>query len=135
MIKKFIFDTNALISAHLLHSSVSRQAFDKARALGIIVSSSETLLEFETTFIRTKFDRYIPLSARMGNLGEFEEETILIPVNVIISECRDPKDDKFLELAVSANASCIITGDKDLLILHPFRDIPILNAVDFINNF
>ena len=59
-----------------------------------------------------------------------------------ITDCRDPKDNKFLELAVSANASCIITGDKDLLILNPclpnrqaFRSIPILNAVDFLNNF
>ena len=53
----------------------------------------------------------------------------------IITDCRDPKDNKFLELAVAANASCIITGDKDLLVLHPFRNIPILNAVDFINRF
>jgi len=42
---------------------------------------------------------------------------------------------KSLELAISAKASCLITGDKDLLILHPFRGIPILNAVDFINSF
>jgi predicted nucleic acid-binding protein len=52
-----------------------------------------------------------------------------------ITACRDSKDNKFLELAVAANASCIITGDKDLLALNPFRGIPILNAVDFMNNF
>ena len=55
-------------------------------------------------------------------------------ISETIIECRDPKDNKFLELAVCANATCI-TGDKDLLILHPFRNIPILNAVDFLNNF
>jgi len=49
--------------------------------------------------------------------------------------CCDPKDDKFLELAVAANASCLITGDKDLLALHPFRKISILNATDFIADF
>ena len=56
-------------------------------------------------------------------------------ISETINECRDPKDNKFLELAVSAKASCIITGDKDLLELHPFRGIPILNAADFLNNF
>lgn len=52
-----------------------------------------------------------------------------------ITDCRDPKNNKFLELAVAANASCIITGDEDLLILHPFRNIPILNASGFLHKF
>jgi len=46
---------------------------------------------------------------------------------------RDPKDDKFLNLAIDASASCIITGDKDLLILHPFENIPILLPSDILN--
>ena len=49
-----------------------------------------------------------------------------------IAECRDPKDDKFLELAVYGSASCLITGDEDLLVLHPFRGIPILSAAQFL---
>lgn len=47
-----------------------------------------------------------------------------------IDECRDPEDNQYLELAVSEDASCIITGDKDLLTLHPFRGIAIVNASD-----
>ena len=38
-------------------------------------------------------------------------------------------------VAIAANAACLITGDKDLLVLHPYRNVPILNAVDFINAF
>ena len=41
--------------------------------------------------------------------------------------CRDSKDNKFLELAVSDQATCVVTGDNDLLVLHPFREIPILS--------
>lgn len=48
---------------------------------------------------------------------------------------RDPKDDKFLELAKSAHADCIVTKDDDLLVLHPFDGIPILNVTDFLNRF
>ena len=59
--------------------------------------------------------------------------TLFTP-GLFITDCCDPKDNKFLELAVAANASCLITGDNDLLVLHPFRNIPILNATDFLNN-
>ena len=66
---------------------------------------------------------------------EFKRLAFFGEISETITECRDPNDDKFLELAVSTNASCIVTGDKDLLVLHPFRGIPILNAADFFNNF
>jgi len=71
----------------------------------------------------------------LGILIDFKLLAFFSETLEAITDCRDPEDNKFLELAVSANASCIITGDKDLLILHPFRNIPILNAVDFINNY
>ena len=41
-----------------------------------------------------------------------------------ITVCPDPKDDKFLSLAVSAKASAIVSGDDDLLVLHPFDKDP-----------
>jgi putative PIN family toxin of toxin-antitoxin system len=59
----------------------------------------------------------------------------ITPVSISIDICRDRKDNKFLELAVSAGATCIITGDKDLLVLNPFKGILILTAADFLNAF
>ena len=49
-----------------------------------------------------------------------------------ITACRDPKDDKFLEVAVSGRADVIVSGDQDLLVLHPFAGIPILPPVAFL---
>jgi putative PIN family toxin of toxin-antitoxin system len=49
-----------------------------------------------------------------------------------ISACRDPKDDKFLEVAVSGKADVIVSGDEDLLVLHPFAGIPILPPAAFL---
>ena len=49
-----------------------------------------------------------------------------------IAACRDPKDDKFLEVAVSGKADVIVSGDEDLLVLHPFAGIPILPPVAFL---
>lgn len=48
------------------------------------------------------------------------------------SVCRDPKDDKFLELAVNGNADYIVTGDRDLLVLNPFQNIAILSVSEFL---
>ncbi|MFY9557484.1 MAG: putative toxin-antitoxin system toxin component, PIN family [Blastocatellia bacterium] len=52
-----------------------------------------------------------------------------------ISDCRDKDDNKFLELAVCGNAQCIVSGDGDLLELHPFRGIRILQAQKFLDEF
>ena len=49
-----------------------------------------------------------------------------------IRACRDPKDNKFLEVAVSGEADVIVSGDEDLLVLNPFRRIPILPPADFL---
>lgn len=49
-----------------------------------------------------------------------------------ITACRDPKDDKFLEVAVAGKADVIVSGDEDLLVLHPFTGIPILPPGDFL---
>lgn len=49
-----------------------------------------------------------------------------------ITACRDPKDDKFLEAALIAQADCIVSGDADLLSLNPFEDIPILRPAEFL---
>ena len=50
-------------------------------------------------------------------------------------ECRDPDDDKLLETALIGKADCLVTGDGDLLVMSPFRHIPILQAVAFLESF
>jgi putative PIN family toxin of toxin-antitoxin system len=135
MIKLFVFDTNSLISANLLPGSVNRKAYNKALELGITVYSDATLAEFSGTFIRTKFDKYISTEKRLEEITAFEKRSQHISISVSITACRDPKDNKFLELAVEAGATCIITGDKDLLVLNPFQNIPILTAAEFMEKF
>jgi len=133
MIKRFVFDTNSLISANLLAGSVNRVAFNRAREIGIPVYSEATLAEFSETFIRKKFDKYLSIETGKADVAAFKETGLLIIVNNTINICRDPKDNKFLELAAEANADYIITGDKDLLVLHPYQGIKILTAADFLN--
>ena len=59
----------------------------------------------------------------------------MVIVTENIEACRDPKDDKFLELAVSGNADYIITGDDDLLELNPFQNVKIITSREFLEFF
>src|SRR5262249_34734893 len=56
----------------------------------------------------------------------------LVEITERIAASRDPTDDKFLELAINGLADLIVTGDTDLLVLNPFRDIPIVTAAAFV---
>ena len=131
----FVIDTNNLINAFLFEHSTPKLTYDKVKQVGEISATIETLDEFCDVFIRPKFDKYISFDKRLKLINEFSEIVVLHKTTETIEDCRDPKDNKFLELAVASNASCIIAGDKDLLILHPFRGIPILNAADFLEEF
>lgn len=135
MVETFVFDTNTLISAYILANSKNRQAYNQAFDTGLLVYSAATFDEFAETILRPKFEKYLAFEQRLAAIKEYRAKALLIHTNIPITDCRDPKDNKFLELAVAAGASCIVTGDKDLLVLNPFREISILNAADFLTTF
>jgi putative PIN family toxin of toxin-antitoxin system len=60
------------------------------------------------------------------------KNTLMFDIVETATECRDPRDNKFLALAASGKAKVIITGDNDLLTLHPWHEISILTPRQFI---
>lgn len=130
---RFVFDTNALISAALLKRSVPRQAFDKALDEGELLVSVETIDELNRVLRRADFAKYVTEDERMEFLAVLLREATLVEVTAHVGECRDPQDNKFLELAASGRAMCIVSGDQDLLVLHPFRGIPIVTPRGFLD--
>jgi uncharacterized protein len=131
----FVFDTNALISAHLKEGTTSALAFHKGLTEGIIAISDDTLREFATRFARKRFDKYISAADRAEAIIKLSRDCLLVNPSVAIKACRDPDDDMFLSLAVAIGAVCIITRDLDLLTLHPFRGIAIVSPFDFLKRF
>jgi putative PIN family toxin of toxin-antitoxin system len=121
-----VLDTNVLVSALLLPDSKPRQALDLVLRKGQILLSSATLAEIYEVLTRKKFHRYVDKEDIRRFLAALTRQAQWITPEVRITVCRDPKDDKFLELAVGGRATHIITGDSDLLALHPFQDIQIL---------
>jgi len=55
-----------------------------------------------------------------------------VEITSSIRACHDARDDKFLEVAVDGRAEMIVTGDQDLLALHPFQGIAILTPSDYL---
>ncbi len=131
--KRFVLDTNVIISAVLLPHSVPRQAFDKALARGVVLASVATLDELDEVLRRKKFDRYVVEEKRLQFLEVFIRDSSIVDVLDVVTDCRDPKDNKFLELAISGNATQLISGDPDLLVLSPFRGIPIITPQAFVS--
>jgi len=126
-----VFDNNVLVSAALL-DGIPRKAFDKALDNGRLLVSVAVMSELADVLHRPKFDKYVPYAERMLFLLSYLKVADLTRITETIAVCRDPRDNKLLELAVSGNAAFLITGDNDLLTLNPFRGIEILRPQDFL---
>jgi putative PIN family toxin of toxin-antitoxin system len=130
---RLVFDTNIIISALLFEGSKPSKAFNFGIVQEVILFSSSTLTELEEVLWRSKFDQYISHEDRKQLLSSFILHATPVEPDETITECRDSKDNKFLELGVCGRADFIISGDEDLLILNPFRNIQILTPSRFIN--
>jgi putative PIN family toxin of toxin-antitoxin system len=132
---RIVIDTNVIISALIFANSSSMNAFTIAKLRGTILLSKDVLLELTNVLNRSKFDRYITSEIREDFLTNLMLEAEIVTITEQITSCRDPKDNKFLELAISGYADYLLTGDQDLLILHPFRNIQIITVSNFLNYF
>lgn len=129
---KYVLDTNIIVSALLFKNSQPRQALDKARHLGIILMSQSIWQEIQEVLERPKFERYITLIERDLFLIWLSKSVEFVDIAKRIIACRDPKDDQILELAINGNAKLIVSGDQDLLVLHPFEGISIITVREFL---
>jgi uncharacterized protein len=124
-------DTNIGISYFLSPRSVPAAALKSLRGRYRVLGSLETITELQDVFMRDKFSK-IPRAKREALLASYIEALEILKPHITITACRHPPDDKFLSLAVSGNASLILTGDSDLLVLHPFRGIAIVNPAGYL---
>lgn len=130
--RRVIIDTNVLISFLLKSDSLPGQAVKHALFHDTPLFSEATEKELFRKLLNPKFDRYVSLETRMKFFGTLIHRSEMMYTHVTVSDCRDPDDNKFLELAVSGDADHIITGDKDLLELNPFRGVRIVTPREFL---
>ena len=132
---KFVIDTNVLVSGILIAESLPDRAFKKARTFGEILFSESTFEELQEILERPKFNKYVSFEIRSQFLTQLKFEAERIIILEKINVCRDPKDNKILEVGVNGNADYLITGDQDLLVLNPFQGIEIITVNEFLTRF
>ncbi|NET58251.1 MAG: putative toxin-antitoxin system toxin component, PIN family [Symploca sp. SIO2E6] len=112
-----VIGTNVFISAALSSKGTAYQAFAKAIHNFTVVQNDETYQEIADRIYKSKFDKYISEQRRKSFLSIIKNKCQFIEKISKITACRDPDDNKFLELAFDSKAEFLITGDKDLLSL------------------
>lgn len=130
--KRYVLDTNTIISAFLFNQSNPGCALQQVLKEVELLFSMEVAEELADMLRRKKFDRYATRRIRNDFLRALIRESTFMEITEKIQVCRDPKDNKFLELAASGRASYLITVNDDLLILHPFRKISIVSPSQFL---
>lgn len=129
---RYVFDTNVIVSALLFENGKPAQALRLALATSEVLLSLELLEELNDVLRRERFNRYITSEEREEFLEALVERAVLVEIIEKVQECRDPKDDKVLELALNGEAQYIISGDRDLLVLHPFRGVAVMKPDEFL---
>ena len=130
--RRIVVDTGVLVSAAIRPQSIPALALEKAYLLFDVCASQSTLAELRRVVLANKFEAYRPLASRVQFVQAFTERAKRFEVTISVTDCRDPKDNQFLELAETADAEMIISSDADLTSLHPWRGIPILPPSAFL---
>jgi putative PIN family toxin of toxin-antitoxin system len=127
---RLVIDTNLWISFLLTRDFVK---LDHLLSTGriILLISQELLEEMIEVAERPKFRKYFDLSELAELLINLQQKAELVQVHSQINICRDDKDNFLLSLAVDGAATHILTGDKDLLVLHPFGKVRVQTIADY----
>ena len=130
--RRIVIDTGVLVSAAIRPQSIPALALEKAWLLFDVCCSHSTLAELQRVLLADKFEAYRPQASRAQFVEAFTQRATRFEVTISATDCRDAKDNQFLELAETANAEMVLSSDADLTVPHPWRGIPILPPSAFL---
>lgn len=127
-----VFDASAVVSAALREDSVPEQALLRAEETDVFALSAEVEAEIASVLGRPRFAAAVPTARRMRILDILRGGAVWFIPSERVADCRDAKDNKYLELALASSAWAVVSGDADLLVLHPWRGVRILQPADYL---
>jgi len=127
---RLVVDTNIFVSAALKEASWPANTLRWIGKYGGLIKSEITEQEVIAVLQRPRLAPKIAPSF-LDQLRRVLAAAELVTITERVAACRDPDDDKFLELAINGHADVIVSGDDDLLVLDTFRGIPIITAAAF----
>ena len=129
---RVVIDTNIWIS-FLIGKTFSGLSEAIISGQVIVLFSNDLFSELIEVLNRPKFKKYFSASAIEELIALLYKKIELIEIINHFNDCRDPKDNFLLDLAVSGHANYLVTGDADLLILNPFQGVEIISYQAFQN--
>jgi putative PIN family toxin of toxin-antitoxin system len=132
--QRIVIDTNVYVSRFLRPDSIPGQAVARVWVEAQPLTSIAAWTDLQIVLSRPKFARYIQSNAIEPFLNHAWAISETVMISTAVRACRDPRDDKFLEIAVHGRADTIITGDGDLLALHLFQGIAILTPAAYLES-
>lgn len=127
---RVVVDTNVLLSAALSPNGVPSELVDWILREGALLFSEESFAELETRLWKPKFDRYLSIERRKQLLHDFNASAVWVSIPGVLNVqffSRDKNDDVLIRTAMAAEATRLISGDEDLLVLHPIEKLHIIS--------
>lgn len=131
---RVVLDASCIISAALKPNSIPEQALLLALREHSITLSVPVFNEMTEVLERPRMRRAVTAEERNQILTLLSSNAFWVVPHVAVTDCRDAKDNKYLELALAARAEVIVSGDADLLVLDPWRGVRILAPRDFLRS-
>jgi putative PIN family toxin of toxin-antitoxin system len=130
-----VIDTGVLVSGLIRPRGTTGEVLFALRdGKFTVLYSNETIMEIIDVLGRDKFRlKYHILTddiSALINLIRLRGEVVIPKQRV--ADCRDPKDDKFLDIALAGDADCLVSGDLDLVSMNPYRSVPIITPAEFL---
>lgn len=127
-----VFDVSSLVGAAIRRDGVPELALRRALRIDQIAVSEAIIAELLDVFARPRLQRFLDPELRDEVLSELHASGLFFVPSERVTDCRDPKDNKYLELAFAAAAATIVSSDDDLLVLHPWRGVQILKPAAYL---
>jgi putative PIN family toxin of toxin-antitoxin system len=127
-----VFDASTLVSATFNSHGIPAQAVQRALRQDRVAISEEVMTELLDVLYRPGLARFLKTELRSELLGQLVALGVPFQPAERVADCRDPKDDKYLELALASQADRIVSSDGDLLVLHPWRGVRILQPAAYL---
>jgi len=128
-----VLDASVVVSAALKPNSPPERAL-----LAAVTGSNQLVLsraiedEYRQVIFRPKFDQYLSVARRQWVLDIVTSTAARFEPTVPVTDCRDPNDNKYLELALASAAEITVSSDNDLLVPNPWRGVRILTPAAYV---
>jgi uncharacterized protein len=135
---RVVIDTNIWLSAllwggqpNLIIKLIEKQQIQAISSENILTELTDILqkpkLQKRLSQLQLSADEVVNVAKRLMTLVAIEQ--------IIIPELRDPKDQMVLATAIAGAVQVVISGDKDLLVLHPYANISIVLPKEFLSRY